>query len=299
LKAANVDPDVIEKAWGKELFAANYEKYKNIMSGADNKGVQEYKQLWDDKYSKMKLDPETTEYTLGTPFKAVNGDVFVRATSKILDVARTYDPSKTDARDSLLFQKVMGPADYIPERIVRDGDSLTRNLFNTINKTGDLSAIQPGVYQGHVDATFLDDKHASYVDGASPFEAIDLNSSISRIGAGGIGDLRAAPAESRHVQNSYLGFVDPIRSPECYTPDTEILTKKGWVQIDTLTLSDEVACLVDGRFEYHNPEAMNIHEYEGVMYGYKDKHIDYLVTPNHRMYTRCADTKRNGDYCNF
>lgn len=214
LKAMGADPDAIEKVWGKELFEANYNKYKNIMSGADAKGVEEYKNLWEKDFSPIKLDEETTAYTLGIPFKQLNPDLFLRSTAKILDIAKTYDPSKTDARDSLLFQKIMGPADYIPEKIVRDGGHLAQNLFNTINRTGDLSAITPGVYQQHVDAVFLDDKHASYVDGASPFEAIDLNSSVSRIGAGGIGDLRAAPAESRHVQNSYFGFVDPIRSPE-------------------------------------------------------------------------------------
>ena len=311
LKAANVDPDVIEKAWGKELFAANYEKYKNIMSGTDNKGVEEYKKLWDEKYSKMKLDPETTEYTLGMPFKNVTGDVFIRATSKILDVAKTYDPSKTDARDSLLFQKVMGPADYIPERIVRDGDSLTRNLFNTINKTGDLSAIQPGVYQGHVDATFLDDKHASYVDGASPFESIDLNSSVSRIGAGGIGDLRAAPAESRHVQNSYLGFVDPIRSVESLKVGLDnflaygvkkdsngnlysMFIKNGEAKPKYIKMTDAAKSIV-ATPEYYDPSA-DPEEFipafsQGKELEYvKRKEVDYFLASPNRMMSVGAST---------
>lgn len=214
LKAMGANPDDIEKAWGKELFETNYNKYKNIMTGADTKGANEYTTLWKEHYSKMKLDPETTGYTLGVPFKEVNENMFLRSTAKILDIAKTYDASKTDPRDSLLFQKVMGSADYIPEKIVRDGGHLAQNLFNAIHRTGNLSVITPGVYQQHVDSVFLDDKHASYVDGASPFESIDLNASVSRIGEGGIGDLRAAPAESRHVQNSYLGFIDPIRSPE-------------------------------------------------------------------------------------
>ena len=290
MKAMGANPDDIEKAWGKELFEANFNKYKNIMTGADTKGATEYQELWRDKYSKMKLDPETTGYTLGVPFKEVNENMFLRSTAKILDIARTYDPSKTDARDSLLFQKVMGPADYIPEKIIRDGGHIAQNLFNMINRNGDLSVVTPGIYQQHVDSIFLDDKHASYVDGASPFESIDLNASVSRIGEGGIGDLRAAPAESRHVQNSYLGFVDLVRSPECYTPDTEIFTKKGWTQINKLTLSDEAACLIDGRFEYHNLEAINVHDYEGIVYGYKDAIVEYEVTPNHRMFV-----STNGD----
>ena len=214
LKAMNADPAAIEKVWGKELFETNFNKYRNIMTGADTKGLAEYTELWNDKYSKMKLDPETTGYTLGVPYKEINSDVFLNATGKILKIAQTYDPSLTDPRDSLLFQKVMGPADYVPEKIVRDGGGLARNLFNQISKAGNLSIIQPGIYQTHVDSVFLDDKHAAYVEGASPFESIDLNATISRLGEGGIGDLRAAPAESRHVQNSYLGFVDLVRSPE-------------------------------------------------------------------------------------
>jgi hypothetical protein len=75
-------------------------------------------------------------------------------------------------------------------------------------------------------------------------------------------------------------------SPECYAEGTELLTKEGWKDVSKCSEDDLFACLVDGRLEYHQASAYNVHEYSGVMYGYKSDLINYLVTPNHRMYVK-------------
>lgn len=297
LKAAGVPDDVVKGYMGEELYKTNYEKYGKLM-GSDNQ-MEEYRKVWAENMAPIKLDAETTESTLGKSFSKMDPDVLLRASGRILQVSRTMSDNDTDDRDSLRYQRVMGPADYIPERIVRDGGGLLRKLFNTVTKSGNLDAVVTGAFQPHVDSVFLDDKHAGYIDGSSPMEALDFANMISRIGEGGIGSLRAAPAETRGVNDSYLGFIDPIRSPECYSTGTELFTKGGWKKVEECTEDDIFACLIDNRIEYHKATKFTKTFYTGIMYGYSRGNVEYLVTPNHRMYTRCMYVKRDGAPCNY
>jgi replicative DNA helicase Mcm len=72
----------------------------------------------------------------------------------------------------------------------------------------------------------------------------------------------------------------------CFDRDTEILTEKGWVCVDKISMNDKVACLIDGKkLEYHNPKEVQSYDYKGKMYKIESDKVDLLVTPNHRMYT--------------
>lgn len=214
LKAAGVSDDDMKKAWGEEVYDINFSKYARLLSNPDGAQFTEYKKLWDEGFEPIKLDPETTLGTMGKPYTQMTGEVLLGAANKVLKLSRTMSTDDEDDRDSLAYQRVMGPADYIPERIIRDGGGLLRKMFQRVVRDGNLSSIESGAFQPQVDSVFTEDRHAGYIDGASPFEALDYASMVSRIGEGGIGDVRAAPAETRGVNDSYLGFIDSIRSPE-------------------------------------------------------------------------------------
>ena len=288
LKAAGVSDDVVKAYMGEDLYKANYDKYGKLM-GSDSQ-MEEYRKVWAENMAPIKLDAETTESTLGKGFSKMDPDVLLRASGRILQVSKTMSDNDTDDRDSLRYQRVMGPADYIPERIVRDGGGLLRKLFNTVTKSGNLDAVNTGAFQPHVDSVFLDDKHAGYIDGSSPMEALDFSNMISRIGEGGIGSLRAAPAETRGVNDSYLGFIDPIR---CYSRNHQIMTASGWRNIAEVTMHDRVACLINGAVEYHSPDAVHAYDYNQDLYCYSSKAVAYEVTGNHRMWV-CKVAHKGG-----
>lgn len=121
-----------------------------------------------------------------------------------------------------------------------------------------------------------------------------------------------------------LMLFDKLR--ECYSTDCEILTKDGfkniWDLVETtnsldinpnhivgtepsedgkidklLTLKKNVkiACLNPdtNQIEYHEPEEFHMSQYSGKMLHFTGKHIDTLVTPNHKMW---ASEKINGEY---
>lgn len=74
----------------------------------------------------------------------------------------------------------------------------------------------------------------------------------------------------------------------CYSPDHEVLTASGWIQIDKLKMSDSVACLrIHNKItylEYHIPTKIQHFPYDGLMYSVNAPDVNLLVTPNHRMY---------------
>jgi DNA-directed RNA polymerase beta subunit len=69
----------------------------------------------------------------------------------------------------------------------------------------------------------------------------------------------------------------------CYTPDTDILTTRGWVPFPELTLEDSVASMVGDALVYQKPEALHQFDHEGKMYLIQSNQVDLCVTPNHRM----------------
>lgn len=74
--------------------------------------------------------------------------------------------------------------------------------------------------------------------------------------------------------------------PDCFTPDTFILTNNGWTLFTDLTYDDLVAqVLDDGTYEFVKPLEIINQQYKGPMLSFKDHHgkIDLIVTPNHRM----------------
>lgn len=78
--------------------------------------------------------------------------------------------------------------------------------------------------------------------------------------------------------------------PECYSKDTEILTKnRGWIFVSKMKLSDKLATRSEeGLFEWQHPDKITRHWYEGKLLHFSGLKTDILVTPNHRMLGRIS-----------
>lgn len=71
----------------------------------------------------------------------------------------------------------------------------------------------------------------------------------------------------------------------CYSDDTEVLTKRGWLHHGQVTLSDDVACFdpVTSAVVYHQPSNILRKEFDGDLFHFKGYGYDLAVTPQHRM----------------
>lgn len=301
LRAAGMSEDAIRTAWGDELYQMNLSKYGRLMDESDgNKRavttMNEYRDLWNNEISKTLLDPETTKSTLGVAYDRITPDTLLQTSKKILKIAREADTLDLDDRDGLQFQKVLGPADYIAERIVRDGGGVLRTLFNRISRKGTLDDVGPGEFQPHVDSVFMEGKHAGYIEGSSPMESLDFNTGVSRLGEGGIGDTRAAPAESRGVQDSFAGFIDPIR---CFAVGHTVLIREPdgverWKPLETVTMDDLVGCWIDDVLQFRKPLEIHQYLYDGELILFDNGTSACFVTPNHRMHVIYASEMDRG-----
>lgn len=79
----------------------------------------------------------------------------------------------------------------------------------------------------------------------------------------------------------------------CLDNSHEVLTDKGWIKINKMTMEHKLATLKDGSvLEYHKPTALHQYWYEGDMYQIKSNQIDLFATPNHKMWVRKRANKK-------
>lgn len=241
-----------------------------------------------DFFRPIQVSPEVVRHTMGIDTDHITPELLMAASRKVLGISRGQQQS--DDRDSLEYQRVYGSAEYLPEHIQKDGGRVARNILWKATNRGNLDFIGSGALEPQVDSVFNESKLAQYIDGANMFESLDANTKLTRIGEGGVGDQRMAPDEMRGINNSFLGYVDSLRFPECTTDKHQVLTKEGWKPIADITLDDEVLCLVDGKETYSHPIEVHRYEYDGALCAYDDGYLCYEVTPNHRMYVSTDDT---------
>lgn len=91
--------------------------------------------------------------------------------------------------------------------------------------------------------------------------------------------------ETRTLADNSLGLI-LTSIPFCYDELTEVLTGRGWISFEDLSLDDDVATVSPDQqcFEWQKPSHVVWEHYEGDMLKFGSRVFDLLVTPNHRMY---------------
>ena len=161
--------------------------------------------MQDFEYEQMQLNDED--------LSRVTGSTLLRASQKILNAQRGLEDQ--DDRDSLAYQKFLGPEDFFSERIQKDAGAAVRTaLFKATNK-GNLNAFRNGVFTPVLNGVLIGSGLGAPIEEVNPMEILDQNMRVIRTGEGGIGSAaHGIPVDSRSVQPSHLGFLDPVRTPE-------------------------------------------------------------------------------------
>lgn len=230
----------------------------------------------------MRMSASVNKTTTGVETDRVTPELLLATSRKLLAINR--GEAQEDAKDSLEFQRVYGPAEYFAEHILKDANKVGRKLLWKATNKGNLDFMQSGALDQHVSDVFNNSGLANRVDASSPLESVEASYKISRIGEGGVGDVDSAPDEMRLVQPSFLGYVDPVRSVECMPPEHQVRTDRGWKSISDITTDDNVACWIDGHMQYCHPEQTVVYDYDGWLCCHKQEDTIYRVTDNHRMW---------------
>lgn len=82
----------------------------------------------------------------------------------------------------------------------------------------------------------------------------------------------------------------------CHTPDTEVLTKYGWVPHDQVTRDHLVACYdpTTARTSWRHPAKVHRYDFDGELHAHRSDNFDTAVTPDHRMLVRPSWHARTG-----
>jgi DNA-directed RNA polymerase beta subunit len=220
LRAMGVTDTQLKEHWG-ELYGPNAQAadstavsklHQRLIRGAD-KALDEPTKLTQLKAAleKMPLDEDVTEATLGKRYKNITADAYIDATKKLLGLSR--GEAEPDDRDHLAFMTVHGPEDLISERISKDQSALRKALWKATMK-GDLSGMGTGLFTRSLQAAIMGSGLGQPSEEVNPTQVMEQMGRISRMGVGGIPSIDAVPNESRSVQPSHLGFIDPISTPE-------------------------------------------------------------------------------------
>lgn len=290
LKSMGITDRQMQEAWGNELTESNMKQsdpqavgklYKKLFQNGTAAAGHEQHMAVAQAFHDMTLDPEVTKRTLGKPFTNVTPGTLMEVTKKLLRVNNGED--EPDDRDAMAFQHMMGPEDLFAERLQK-AKSVARQLLWKASAKGNLDSIGSGAFEDAIRSALMGSGLGMPLEEINPADIFDQQARVTRMGEGGIPSLDAVPDEARSVQPSQFGFIDFLRTPECYDRQTEVMTRRGWVRWDAVQDNDEFACLVDGRVTYNVASRLVREHYDGVMYGADTGRVAYLVTPNHRLW---------------
>lgn len=221
LKALGVDDGLMKEAWGKEIFRVNAEKYKpadidKVFSRLANYKIKEQtsdpieglKLIFD----RMNLDRDIVQHNLGIDSDKVTPELLVRTMQKLLHIQQGTE--EEDNRDSQANQMLMSVEDLLAERISKDAGGLGRALLWQVTNKGSVEGIKPGYFTKQLESYLHGSGLASPSVEVNPLELLDIKTSVTRMGPGGIPSTESIPIEARSVQNTQLGLIDPVRTPE-------------------------------------------------------------------------------------
>ena len=291
LKNRGISDEQMMAAWGKDIYKANFDDFVSGGGWYGQKTAAE-----EDPYDEIskrvfagEVDPIATEFTLGRKFNTVTPDLLLNTSNKLLKVTR--GEAEQDNRDSLENQRFFNAPDLIRERIRLDAGKVGSTLLWKAAKSGNVENIPAGALNKYVNGLFTEAKLGQAIEETNPLDAYFRATKVTRMGEGGISSTDTAPMSARLVHNTYKGFVDPVVSPECCSPNHLVMTNLGWKPISEVTTDDLVACLIDNRLEYCHPDKVVSYDFSGELYCFEGSALSYEVTGNHRMFS-CKHSKK-------
>lgn len=150
----------------------------------------------------------------------------------------------------------------------------------------------------------------SNLDAKEAMEAFDVTVSLAVGTNNKMAESARAVAGIYNTMGDYLGdnlsvhekfqkIADNLAyTYSCYTPDTEVLTDKGWKYFKDLDKTEKVATLnpKTNEIEYQKPREYVEKFFEGKLYHVKGRFIDIKVTPTHKLYTKLGYKPKKQEY---
>lgn len=165
---------------------------------------------------KTVIDPDVVHQTLGVHVDHVNPQVLLEASKKLIKINRLE--AEPDNRDDIRFNTFHGIEDYVKEHVEKDAGKIQQKAKMKMQQKKDLSWLHPGFFSPQIRSIIAGGSQLSQnIEGHNPIDNFDVSTKVTKLGPGGIPGVDAVPDESRQVNSSYFGFLDPFRISETKT----------------------------------------------------------------------------------
>lgn len=223
------------------------------------------------------------------------------------DKFRNYFPNnishaqsqKLDSDGVITVGQEVSRGDYLyagmfEKEVDPDSEAILRVGTRAFQSFGDSSIQWEKDYPGVVTAVEkFAKKYIVHVKTKEP--AVEGDKLVGRHGNKGIISKIVPDAEMPHDLEGKPFEI--LMNPACYDDKTEVLTENGWLPFSQVSQGDVVASMhPNGELVYESVLAVHRSFYVGPMYRIKNKKLDLMVTPNHRMYTRKGDSNEKSPY---
>lgn len=212
----------LEEAWGPEVLAANHgAKDAGSMQKLFDRIVKSRTRVGESHpdpaasvakaFQAMQFDPHVNGRTLAFGHSAATPDAILAATKKILAVRK--GEAEPDDRDAPMYQRLFGPEDLVAERVRQLPGAMRKLAFKAAMKKN-LDHVTADFFGPNIMAAITSSGLGQPLDETNPSEMLGQLTRVSRLGVGGIASAGTAPDESKSIQPSQYGIIDPAFSPE-------------------------------------------------------------------------------------
>lgn len=221
MKALGVSDSELEKKWGPEILEANKNvnvdkelaRFHSKVARKDEakKAPQEFIREF---FTAGEMDPRVTEQTLGIKKNFVDGDAIARSTEKLLKINK--GESDTDDRDDLAFKDLHSMEDFAKEALQQKSRDIFRKIGAGLNKRDKIKDIvSSDVFTKPIKNIFTETSLGNHPEQTNPVEILNNATKTTFLGEfGGIKSENTIPADTKLVNPSHFGFLDPLITPE-------------------------------------------------------------------------------------
>jgi len=161
---------------------------------------------------KTKLDSGVVSHTLGIHADHINSNVLLESSKKLIKINKLE--VEPDNRDDIRYNTFHSIEDFVKEHVDKDAGKLQLKAKMRMQQKKDLSWLHPGFFSPQVRSVVTGNRLSQNIDGHNPIDNYDVSLKVTKLGDGGIASEDAVPDETRQVNSSYFGFLDPFHVAE-------------------------------------------------------------------------------------
>ena len=228
LKCVGVSDEAMKKTWGEDIWKANAKKNwqadiqkmydkkwkgRGLVVGGDS--FEHIQNAVTEALAKSAVLPETTKLTLGRPVEKLNGNVLLETSLHVLKTAR--GEKSPDDMGSMVFKQLLGLDDFIAEKFgsPKTGMTMKQKIRNNVDRKDKISSIiSSDLFSKPLAQVFYSNALSQRPDQTNPLDILASKSQVTSMGPGGITSTHQLRPGMKMVNQTHMGFVDPLVTPE-------------------------------------------------------------------------------------